>query len=88
VWYYAKGKKNVELYMQVLNVMNALNVLDIYPYTGSPTDDGFLSSPQGQQSIAFTTNAQSFADLYNIAVIDPSNFSIPRRIRLGIRLGL
>ncbi|MDG1220642.1 MAG: TonB-dependent receptor [Schleiferiaceae bacterium] len=88
VWYYAKGKKNVELYMQVLNVMNALNVLDIYPYTGSPTDDGFLSSPQGQQSIAFTTNAQSFADFYNIAVIDPSNFSIPRRIRLGIRLGL
>ncbi|HBJ71875.1 MAG TPA: TonB-dependent receptor, partial [Cryomorphaceae bacterium] len=88
VWYYAKGKKTVEIYAQVLNVLNTQNVLNIYPFTGSPTDDGYLSSSRGQQAILFTTNAQSFADLYNVSMVNPFNFSIPRQIRLGVRLGL
>ena len=88
VWYYNKGKKNIELYVQVLNVFNTLNVLNIYPYTGSPEDDGYLASSRGQQAILFTTNAQSFADLYNVSMVNPFNYSIPRQIRLGIRLGL
>jgi hypothetical protein len=88
VWYYNKGKNNFELYVQVLNLLNAANVLSIYPYTGSPDDDGFLSSPQGQQAIAFTANAQAFSDLYAIRMVNPTNFSTPRLIRLGVRLGL
>jgi hypothetical protein len=88
VWYYNKGKKNIELYVQVLNVLNTLNVLNIYPYTGSPDDDGYLASSRGQQAILFTTNAQSFADFYNISMVNPFNYSVPRQIRLGIRLGL
>jgi hypothetical protein len=88
VWYYNKGKKNIELYVQVLNVLNTLNVLGNYPYTGSPDDDGYLASSRGQQAILFTTNAQSFADFYNISMVDPFNYSVPRQIRLGIRLGL
>ena len=88
VWYYNKGKKNIELYVQVLNVLNTLNVLDNYPYTGSPDDDGYLASSRGQQAILFTTNAQSFADFYNISMVNPFNYSVPRQIRLGIRLGL
>jgi hypothetical protein len=47
-----------------------------------------LSSPQGQNAIQFQTNAQSFADLYNISLANPGLFSLPRRIRLGIRVGL
>ena len=74
--------------LQILNVLNTQNVLNIYPFTGSPTDDGYLSSSRGQQAILFTTNAQSFADLYNVSMVNPFNFSIPRQIRLGIRLGL
>ena len=38
--------------------------------------------------ILFTTNAQSFADFYNISMVNPFNYSVPRQIRLGIRLGL
>ncbi|CAI8366814.1 MAG: Uncharacterised protein [Owenweeksia sp. TMED14] len=88
VWYYNKGKNNVELYVQILNVLNTLNVLNIYPYTGSPDDDGYLASARGQQAILFTTNAQSFTDLYNVYMLNPFNYSIPRQIRLGVRLGL
>ncbi len=88
VWYYNKGKNNFEVYLQVLNVLNAANVLGIYPYTGSPDDDGYLSSPQGQQAIAFTANAQAFSDLYTMRMVNPTNFSTPRLLRLGVRLGL
>ena len=88
VWYYNKGKNNLEIYVQVLNLLNTLNVLNIYPYTGSPEDDGYLSSSRGQQAILFTTNAQSFADLYTVSMTNPFNYSIPRQIRLGVRLGL
>ena len=88
VWYYNKGKNNLEVYVQVLNLLNTLNVLNIFPYTGSPEDDGYLSSSRGQQAILFTTNAQSFADLYTVSMTNPFNYSIPRQIRLGVRLGL
>ena len=88
VWYYNKGKNNLEVYVQVLNLLNTLNVLNIYSYTGSPEDDGYLSSSRGQQAILFTTNAQSFADLYTVSMTNPFNYSIPRQIRLGVRLGL
>lgn len=87
VWYYAKGKKNFEMYLQVLNVMNQLNVLNVYPFTGSASDDGYLSSPQGQQALLFTTDAQSYTELYNLSMVSPFNYSIPRRIRLGVRVG-
>jgi outer membrane receptor protein involved in Fe transport len=88
VWYFNKNKNNFELYVQVLNVLNAANILSVYPYTGSPDDDGFLASPQGQQSIAFTANAQAFSDLYTIRMVNPTNFSTPRLLRLGVRIGL
>jgi len=88
VWYYNKGRNNFEVYLQVLNVLNAANVLGIYPFTGSADDDGYLSSPQGQQAIAFTANAQAFSDLYTMRMVNPTNFSTPRLLRLGVRLGL
>jgi len=88
VWYFNKNKNNFEVYLQVLNVLNAANILSVYPYTGSPDDDGFLASPQGQQSIAFTANAQAFSDLYTIRMVNPTNFSTPRLLRLGVRIGL
>jgi len=88
VWYFNKNKNNFEVYLQVLNVLNAANILSVYPYTGSPDDDGFLASPQGQQSIAFTANAQAFSYLYTIRMVNPTNFSTPRLLRLGVRIGL
>ena len=89
VWNFNEGPlSNFEIYVQMLNVLNTQNVLGVYPYTGSPSDDGYLSSPQGQNAIQFQASAQSFADLYNISLANPSLFSLPRRIRLGLRIGL
>jgi len=89
VWNFQEGPlSNFEVYMQFLNVLNTQNILGVYSYTGSPSDDGYLSSPQGQNAIQFQTNAQSYADLYNISLANPGLFSLPRRIRLGLRIGL
>ena len=89
VWNFNQGPlSNFEIYVQMLNVLNTQNILGVYSYTGSPSDDGYLSSPQGQNAIQFQTNAQSYADLYNIRLANPGLFSLPRRIRLGLRVGL
>ncbi len=97
VWYIqpkAKGDKparkrpyNVEVYFTVLNILGSRNVIGVYAYTGSPDDDGYLASPQGQNALNFQTNAQSYADLYNARMNNPFNYTTPRRYRLGFRFG-
>ncbi|MEY2963812.1 MAG: hypothetical protein RL754_1073 [Bacteroidota bacterium] len=89
VWNFKdKAFSNFEMYLQVLNALDTKNVLGVYAFTGSPNDDGYLSSPQGQNAMQFQTNAQAFADLYNISMANPGFYSLPRRLRLGIRVGL
>jgi hypothetical protein len=68
-------------------LLDARNVLGVYAYTGSPDDDGYLSSPQGQNALSFQTSAQSYTDLYNVSMANPNLFTLPRRLRLGIRVG-
>ena len=89
VWNFNEGAfSNFEIYLQVLNALNTQNILGVYSFTGSPNDDGYLSSPQGQNAIQFQTNAQSFADLYNVSLANPGLYSLPRRLRIGFRVGL
>ena len=81
-----RKQSNLNIYLQVLNVLNAKNIMNVYRATGSATDDGYLASPQGQLSLANQTNVQSYVDLYNIKVLDPTYFSQARVIRLGLLL--
>lgn len=97
VWDYKIGGKEgsnkkgmsgtFEVYLQIQNLLDARNVLNVYPYTGSPEDDGYLTSPQGEAATLFQTNAQSYIDLYNVSMANPGNFTLPRRMRLGIKIG-
>lgn len=79
------GNKSFDIYLAILNMFDTRNVLNVYAYTGAADDDGWLASPQGQTSIAFRADAQSYADLYSVAVNTPFNYSLPRRLRIGIR---
>ena len=76
----------LNVYVQILNVLDRRNVFSVYPYTGSAEDDGYLTSAQAQNVIQSQVNTQSFIDLYNIRMVNPFNFSLPRRIRLGMLL--
>ena len=85
------GKKNgdkrpayLNVYLQILNVLNAKNIVDVYASTGNPDDDGYLSAPEWQREIANQTNADSYAELYRLYVNNQYHYSTPRQIRIGM----
>ncbi|MCB0736693.1 MAG: TonB-dependent receptor [Bacteroidetes bacterium] len=80
-----KHMVGVNAYVWVQNLLDTRNVIGVYRYTGLPNDDGWLSSAEGQQvSIAQAYNEQSYIDMYDIKVNNPSNFSLPRLVRFGL----
>ncbi len=85
----AAGKKplNINVYLRVANLLNRKNVVNVYPVTGSPTDDGFLAGGDGRNVLegyaAEGRNLQGYQDSYSFVLLDPNNYSQPRRIFLG-----
>ncbi|MEW6469290.1 MAG: TonB-dependent receptor [Bacteroidota bacterium] len=79
-----KKLANLNVYVQVLNVLNTKNIVNVYKATGNPDDDGYLTDAAAQTAINSQVNPSSFIDLYSIKVNNPNNYSIPRRIRLGV----
>jgi hypothetical protein len=78
------GRLNV--YVQVLNLLNTRNVFGVYDGTGSPEDDGYLSDAVSQPNIENQNDPQSFRDLYTAKILQDGFYSIQRRIRLGLQL--
>jgi len=86
--FFSFGKKNKEAYLNVyflvLNVLNTKNIRSVYGYTGNPDDDGYLAAAEYQSLINAQRDVQSYKDQYSILVNRPGNYSLPRRIRLGV----
>jgi len=83
----SKKTANLNIYLQVLNLLNTRNILNVYNYTGNPEDDGYLNSSQGQVNInKDPTLVNSFTDQYNIYINNPNNYARPRTIRIGVLL--
>ena len=80
----ANSNKNFEVYLQILNLFNTVNVTDVYNYTGDSDEDGFLASPEGQARIQGAASQQAYIDMYNRRLINPFNYGLPRRMRLGL----
>jgi hypothetical protein len=81
-----KKHANLNIYLQVLNVLNNKNIIKVYKATGNPDDDGYLSSAEAQQDIDAKTSPESFTDLYRVSINNPENYQRPRVIRLGLML--
>lgn len=77
-------KAYMNVYLQVLNVLDTRNVLSVYAATGNPDDDGYLAAPEWQRQINNQTNATAFREMYEVYVNDPGNYSSPRQLRLGV----
>jgi hypothetical protein len=73
------------LQLNARNLLNLTNVYNVYAHSSSASDDGYLSSPQGQQQVRNELNAQSFVYYYNLKQNSPNNFGAPRNISLTIR---
>lgn len=80
------------LSLDILNLFNRRNVLNVYPTTGTPTDDGWLSFPFAQPFIANPEFEKGYR-IFNLqnrwAYMNATGFDIygkPRQIRLGLRI--
>ena len=77
---------DMTVYLQILNVLNNQNILNVYRFTADPLDDGYLADARWQGDIAAQNDTQSFQELYRIKNAVGSNFNLPRRFRLGLRV--
>jgi len=80
------GKKETffNVYVLVLNVLNTQNIINVYRYTGNADDDGYLAASEFQAQINSQLNVPAYKDQYSVSVNSPYNYSLPRRIRLGV----
>jgi len=86
------GGINAEVFVNVLNLLNTKNVLNVYPATGTPEDDGWLKSPSASQY----KQVEQYAEFYKAINLDNrwgyitqtgnDLYSAPRQIRVGLRL--
>ena len=69
----------------VQNLFDIRNVMNVYPVTGSATDDGYLTDPETQSTINAYLDPQSYRDLRTIYMSNRDwMWSTPRTIYLQI----
>lgn len=76
----------VSVYVYIQNLLNTDNVLSIYPYTLNANDDGYLKASSSQVNINSQPSVQAYKDLYKAKVNNPDNYSLPRRVYLGVNV--
>ncbi len=91
------GDVDFDIYVWAINVLDNQNITDVYPQTGTATDDGYLSTSEGLNNIA--TYGQQYVAYYRAFLANGYNFSqglpnynnlwgVPRQIRVGLRVEL
>lgn len=78
-----KRELALQIYLQIQNLLDTRNPVRVYRYTGTPSDDGFLSAPASVSAIQSALNPQAYSDQYAAYINRPDNYSLPRRIFLG-----
>ncbi|MEZ4961600.1 MAG: carboxypeptidase regulatory-like domain-containing protein [Saprospiraceae bacterium] len=80
----------LNVYLRVSNLLDRKNIIGVYRFTGSPDDDGFLRSADGQSfiqgGISDGRSLDGFLASYQWRLLNPDNYSLPRRIFLGATL--
>lgn len=86
--FYVGADDNLRLnvYIAFQNLLNTLNVVDVYRFTGSPVDDGYLASGVGTEDADNRANPDSFRYLYTAKANDPNHYAQPRTTRLGVQV--
>ena len=81
-----KKSANLNVYLLVNNVLNTINITNVYRATGNPDDDGYLNAATYQAGIQSQNDEASFRYLYALKANNPYNYGIPRTIRIGAKL--
>jgi len=80
----SKHPMHMNIYLQMSNLLNSLNVRSVYKFTGTPDDDGYLTDARYQTDIQSQLDEQSFREQYSMSVNNPFNYNLPRRTRIGV----
>jgi len=86
---FSVGGVDLNLYVYVINLLGTDNATGVFPRTGDPKDDGWLSTSNGQtRASAFGDQKQTWIDMYDQMNQgrNANNFGPPRQIRLGLRI--
>jgi hypothetical protein len=77
-------------YFRVQNVFNTRNVVNLYKYSNDPDNDGFLQSSFGVDRIngviETKRDVDAFLDAYSWRMLAPGNYTLPRRMYVGVIL--
>lgn len=79
----------MNVYLRMENVLDQRNVIGVYAASGSAYDDGYLVTPNGQNSIQTLVDSGREADVDNYLIsyqwreLVPGFFTLPRRVYLG-----
>ncbi len=74
----------LNVYLDVSNLFNTLNIANVYSTTGNPDDDGFLTYGTSQPIINQRPDPQAYREVYAILINHPGNYRLPRTARIGV----
>ena len=74
----------VTVFLWVQNLFDTANVQNVWRFTGLPDNNGFLSTLQGVQFLE--SGGPATETLYRHRTRRPTNYGLPRLVRLGARL--
>ena len=83
----ARAKKMglIEVSFEINNLFEFDQINSVYSYTGSATDDGYLTAAKFQQDIARNTDITSYQDYYSIRMEGINRLGGPRTFNLTLR---
>lgn len=76
----------LNVYLDIINALNAKNIISVYRATGNADDDGYLSAAEYQAGINAQLDPIAFREQYALKVNSPYNYTLPRRMRFGVIL--
>jgi Carboxypeptidase regulatory-like domain/TonB-dependent Receptor Plug Domain len=83
-----KNPLDMNIYLRVQNLLDTRNIAQVYNASGSPDDDGYLRSTRGQSELANIEvsrkgSVDAYFNSYQMRMLDPDFYYLPRRIFLG-----
>ncbi len=81
-----KDELSVNIYLRVQNLLDTRNQTDVYRFSQSPFDTGYLTSQRGisdVNQIADEAGQDAYVAAYQWSLVNPSFFTFPRRIYVG-----
>jgi len=80
-----KDKKGIlNVYLDVSNLLNTLNINSVYSQTGNPDDNGYLTYGPNQTAISQMPSPRAYREVYSILINHPGNYRLPRTARIGV----